>query len=120
MTIRGASWSVRLMAAAHADVRDVIDWTDEHFGEKEARVYGQTLASAVRALEVGPTAVGVKKLTGLAEGLFTLHVARDGYKGRHVLLFRIAPDKRRRSIEVLRVLHDGMDLPSHALRARRG
>jgi len=107
------------MVAARADVRNIIDWTHEQFGEKQAHLYGQTLASAVHALEVGPSIVGVKKLTGLAEGLFTLHVAREGCKGRHFLLFRIGPDKGRRAIEILRILHDAMDLPAHVLRARR-
>ena len=116
MTARGDAWTVRLMAPAEADLRKIVDWTRDQFGDKQADVYGQTLASAVHALAFGPTAIGVKDRKDLAEGLFTLHVAREGRRGRHFLLFRFAPDEHR-SLEILRILHDSMDLPNHASRA---
>jgi toxin ParE1/3/4 len=107
------------MAAARGDMRSIVAWTHEQFGERPARVYGETLASPVHALAFGPAAMGVKKRTDLAEGLFTLHVSRAGAKGRHFLLFRIAPDEGCRAIEVLRIFHDAMDLPNHASRVSR-
>jgi toxin ParE1/3/4 len=39
-----------------------------------------------------------------------MHVAWQGKKGRHFVMFRVAPE---RVIEVLRLLHDSMDLSRH-------
>lgn len=49
-------------------------------------------------------------LLDIAPGIRTLHVARQGRKGRHLVMFRVAPE---RVIEVLRLLHDSMDLSRH-------
>jgi len=38
---------------------------------------------------------------------------RQGRKGRHIVLFRVGPDQDREAIEVLRILHDAMDLQRH-------
>ena len=40
----------------------------------------------------------------------TLHVARGGRKGRHLILFRIDPTAPTPTIDVLRLLHDAMDI----------
>jgi hypothetical protein len=36
-----------------------------------------------------------------------------GHKGRNFVLFRVRPGKHQRHIEVLRLLHDAMDLTRH-------
>ena len=43
----------------------------------------------------------------------TLHVARDGRKGRHFVMFRVGSIDGRDVIDVLRLLHDSMDLERH-------
>ena len=43
-------------------------------------------------------------------GLRTLHLAHEGQKARHLLVYRIGGD---RIIDVLRILHDRMDLARH-------
>jgi toxin ParE1/3/4 len=106
-------WSVRLAAAAEADFRDILRWTAEHFGHTQARFYANTLSAALEDLGTGPNRVGVRVRSDIANGLFTLHVARHGRKGRHFVLFRIGRDQQSDVIEVLRLLHDAMDLPSH-------
>jgi toxin ParE1/3/4 len=104
-------WKVRLTAAAEADFADIVRWTREHFGEAQALVYGETLSMALEALHQGISAVGVRPREEIAQGLFSLKVARNGRKGRHFVLFRIARPETRNVIEVLRLLHDSMDLP---------
>jgi toxin ParE1/3/4 len=104
-------WPVRLTAAAAADFRNIVRWTAEWFGQAQARSYARTLSAAIEALAEGPSIIGVKRRDDVSEGLFTLHVARGGRKGRHLLMFRIGRD--RDVIEVLRVVHDLMDLPHH-------
>jgi toxin ParE1/3/4 len=106
---------VRLAAAAGADFQDILRWTKDQFGEAQAHAYAQTLSAALQALAAGgPTTAGAKARDEIAKGLFTLHVARHGRKGRHFVLFRIGGDEAEHEVvEVLRVLHDAMDLARH-------
>ena len=43
----------------------------------------------------------------------TLHVARGGRKGRHFVLYRVNTQGPTQVIDVLRLLHDSMDLSRH-------
>jgi toxin ParE1/3/4 len=113
MSGEGHPWTVRLTATAEADYQSIIDWTLRQFGDLQARIYADTLSAALVALSEGPTAVGARARHEIGRRLFTLHVTRGGRKGRHFVLFRIGPDKRGRQIEVLRLLHDAMDLRLH-------
>lgn len=110
MTAGTRPWPVRLTAAAEADFQDILRSTVKQFGEAQAR---ETLSTALEALVAGPTVIGAKTRNDIAKGLFTLHVARHGRRGRHFVMFRIGHDQGREVIEVLRLLHDAMDLPRH-------
>ncbi|MEO8135407.1 MAG: type II toxin-antitoxin system RelE/ParE family toxin [Betaproteobacteria bacterium] len=106
-------WPVRLAAAAETDFQDILRWTLEQFGEAQARLYAETLSAALESLAAGPKVIGARARNDIARGLFTLHVARHGRKGRHFILFRVGRDQDRQVIEILRLLHDAMDLPRH-------
>jgi len=45
--------------------------------------------------------------------MYTLHVARHGRRGRHFVVFRVGRESDHGVIEVLRLLHDSMDLQRH-------
>ena len=113
MSTGARRWTVRLTAAAEADFREILRWTVAQFGETQARVYAETLSAAITDLAAGPTVIGTRERNNIAKGLFTLHVARKGRKGRHFAMFRIGQDRDREVIEILRVLHDAMDLQRH-------
>ncbi len=61
-------------------------------------------------LESGPRIDGLRQRDEIGPGMRTLHVGRPG---RHVILFRVG-SKADRTIDVLRILHDAMDLARHA------
>lgn len=107
------TWSVRLTATAEADFEAIISWTREQFGDLQALSYAETLTLAMGALIEGLGLPGVKARTEIGKQLFTLHVSRKGRRGRHFILFRADPDPNRRLIDVLRILHDSMDLERH-------
>lgn len=107
-----SQWTVRLTAAAEQDFQGIVAWTIEQFGEAQALVYAETLALALEALAEGPSLLDAKRREEIQKGLCSLHVARQGRKGRHFILFRMAP-RGGDIIEVLRFLHDSMDLPRH-------
>ncbi|HSZ08643.1 MAG TPA: type II toxin-antitoxin system RelE/ParE family toxin [Steroidobacteraceae bacterium] len=113
MTADAHPWTVRLTKTAESDYQSIIVWTLKEFGDLQARTYADTLSAALVALTAGPTAVGAQERSEIGKGVFTLHVARDGHKGRHFVLFRVGPGKHQRHIEVLRLLHDAMDLARH-------
>jgi toxin ParE1/3/4 len=106
-------WPIRIAAAAETDIQDIVSWTVAQFGAKQARIYLETLTTAIAMLAGGPKALGVQVRDDIAPGLFTLHVTRLGRKGRHFVIFRVSHDRKHRVIDVLRILHDSMDLPRH-------
>ncbi len=113
MSARPCSWTVRLTAAAEADFEEILRWTVEQFGEAQARIYAETISAALNDLAAGPTVVGARKRDQILKGLFTLHVARNGRNGGHFVMFRVGRAPDREVIEVLRLLHDAMDLQRH-------
>lgn len=110
----GASdWRVRLAATAQEDYQDILQWTADQFGLDQARTYADTLAIALEDLCAGPGILGVKERSEIGPNLYTLHVARKGRKGRHFVMFQAAQTQGGNVIDVLRILHDSMDLQRH-------
>ena len=108
------SWSVRLTAAAETDFKHIVRWSARQFGNAQARTYGKTLSLALEALATGgPDIAGVRRRDDIAKGLMSLHVARGRRQGRHFVIFRVRRDGELGVIEVLRLLHDAMDLSRH-------
>jgi toxin ParE1/3/4 len=106
----GQAWTVRLSETAEAEYRGILRWTAAQFGHRQARIYAETLTSALAALTTGPAQPGVKSRPEIGKELFTLHVARAGRKGRHFILFRVVVSADSSVIDVVRLLHDSMDL----------
>jgi toxin ParE1/3/4 len=103
-------WRVRLGASAELDLVNILKWTAENFGARQSRIYRDTLVHAIGELADGPNVVGSSGRDEIARGFRTLHVARHGRRGSHFLLYRI---DRKHLIEVVRILHDRMDLRRH-------
>jgi toxin ParE1/3/4 len=108
-------WRVRLGAAAELDFANILKWTTENFGARQSRVYRDTLVRAIGELADGPDVAGSKARDEIMPGLRTLHVARQGRRGSHFLMYRVAPKS---TIEIVRILHDRMDLQRHIPSAR--
>lgn len=103
-------WAVRLAEKAEHDLLDALVWTTDQFGALQADDYLETLTLALEALIDGPNIVGSKVRDDIGLGIRTLHVARLGRKGRHLVVFRFADGQ---VIDVIRLLHDSMDLAKH-------
>lgn len=73
--------------------------------------YTDVINDALEALTEGPQLHDVRRRPELGADVATLHVARQGRKGRHLLVFRV--HEQDGVIEVLRILHDSMDLARH-------
>lgn len=108
-----SDWRVRLAAIAQEDYQDILQWTVDQFGLVQARTYADTLATALEDLCTGPDIIGVKARSEIGPNLYTLHVARKGRKGRHFVIFQAGHTQGENVIDVLRILHDSMDLKRH-------
>ncbi len=71
------------------------------------------MSSALKELSAGPAIPGVKERSEIGAHIWTLHIARNSRKDRHFVLFRVSSFEEREVIDVLRLLHDSMDLERH-------
>jgi toxin ParE1/3/4 len=106
----GGRWRVRLSITADRDFASILRWTTQTFGPKQASDYRQTVVQAIRALGGGPNLPDSKARDEIQAGVRILRVARRGRRGRHILVYRVIDEG---VIEVLRILHDAMDLGRH-------
>jgi toxin ParE1/3/4 len=103
-------WRIRLGDEAERDFVRILRSTKEKFGERQVGVYRVTLLEALAALSEGPDLLGSAPRAEILPDLRTLHVAHKGRRGRHFIKCRAAPGH---VIEVVRILHDAMDLARH-------
>lgn len=103
-------WAIRVSRSADQDMAAILAWTRDQFGTRQAQTYGRTIALALAALLEGPDVAGARLRNDLARGIHILPIARRGRRARHLIVFRVGRDH---GIDVLRVLHDSMDLPHH-------
>lgn len=103
-------WRIRLGAEAEKDFVRILKYTAETFGPRQTEIYKATIAKALAELAVGPNVPGSAPREEILPDLRTLHVARRGRRGRHFIMYRAAEGQ---VIEVLRILHDAMELARH-------
>ena len=105
-----------LAPAARQDLRDVLRWSEQKFGEAAARCYVALVKQALRDISADSERPGSKERHEImTDGARTYHIAlsRDRVTGakvkepRHFLLYR---HREEGAIEVARILHDGRDL----------
>jgi len=103
-------WRIRLGAEAERDFLRILQYTAETFGPRQTEIYKTTLMDALAELTQGPNVAGSTARDEILPGLRTLHVARRGRRGRHFIMYRATEG---RVLEVLRILHDAMELDRH-------
>jgi toxin ParE1/3/4 len=109
----------RLAPAAGQDLREVLRWSEQNFGESAAKRYRALIKQAMRDIGADPERPGSKERPEImVRGARTYHLefSRNRVSGtkvkepRHFLLYRRRDDC---VIEVARILHDGRDLQRH-------
>lgn len=106
-------WLVQLSAVAQADFREIIVWTEATFGGPQADAYSTLIEEAIRNLKSGPFASRTRSRPDLGQGTRTLHVSRGNRKARHLIVFRERLGAPVPTIEVIRILHDAMNIARH-------
>ncbi len=113
-------WKVILAPAAEADLAGILAWSAEAFGDAARRRYAALIVQAIEDLTVDPARVGVETRPEIAAGVQTYHLAHSRNRvapaagrvitPRHFAIFRLRSDS---AVEIVRVLHDSMDLARH-------
>jgi toxin ParE1/3/4 len=104
------SWRVVLGSEAEKDFVRILGYTSDIFGPRQAAIYETTILAALADLDSGPEVLGSVARDDLRPGIRSLHVARHGRRGRHVIMYRVTNPEL---IQVVRILHDAMDLARH-------
>jgi toxin ParE1/3/4 len=105
-------WTVRLSDTAEADYDEILLWTARRFGATQATSYGRLIATALAHMVCGPKVAGARRRDEIGAGVLSLHIGR---RARHIVLFRVGSEAVR-TIDVLRILHDAMDVVRHVAR----
>jgi toxin ParE1/3/4 len=102
---------------ARRDIASILAWTEEHFGLRTLKLYGELIATAIEQVAANPELAGSNKRPEIAENCRTYHLyfsrksaGRAGYRirqPRHLLLYRFTDPN---FVEIGRVLHDSMEL----------
>lgn len=92
---------------AQDDLADIAAWTAEKFGDRQAGMYVDAILETIDELLSNPARGKTRDEIG--QGLRSLHMAKPGRRGRHLLLYR----EDAAAVTILRILHDGMELSRH-------
>lgn len=95
--------------AAKADIRAILRETREKFGPMQVPRYRALIAEARERLQQMPT-LGHRR-EGLPPEARLFHISQPGRSASHFFLFRVNDTEGR--IDVLRVMHEAMDIPRH-------
>ena len=93
---------------AENDLANIATWSAENFGAKQADAYVDAILDAVDELSAGEPARS-KARDEIAAGVRTLHMAKPGRRGRHLLVYMVTGDV----LTIIRILHDSMEVSRH-------
>ncbi|HBP4588207.1 type II toxin-antitoxin system RelE/ParE family toxin [Pseudomonas aeruginosa] len=113
----------RISHDAQADIVDILRFTHNRFGDAARRRYQALIGAELEAVATDPQQIGSISREELGTDLRSIHLVycRSMPKvgkvihPRHFVFYRVATDQ---VLEVVRVLHDSMDLDQHLPRNR--
>ena len=94
-------YGIRFTEQADTDLFDIYIYTYETWGLPQAVKYTDGLKAAIDWLAEDPNRPGTKNRSDLRQGYRSYH------KQRHLIFYRVAGEY----VEIIRILHDSMDVP---------
>ncbi|MHB9797810.1 type II toxin-antitoxin system RelE/ParE family toxin [Pseudomonas sp. MT3] len=103
---------------AQTDLIDILRYTHAKFGENARRRYQSLIRTAFVSVAAEPERIGSLDRKQLAVGLRSLHLLycrAESHNGRvdrprHVVFYRVGSDQ---VVEIIRILHDAMEVERH-------
>lgn len=110
--------AVRISPQAYTDIADTLRFTEFRLGEALRSQYQDLLQGTFSSLAEEPTHLNSRARDELSPGLRSLHLSfnvlqmTDGrtITPRHIVFYRTGTDQ---VVEILRVLHDAMEIAQH-------
>src|SRR4051812_47210427 len=99
---------VILSPLAKRDIIQALKYTKERWGYHQAREYGNLITEALLAIARDPQRG--RPRGGVRPGILAYPISQPSRPARHVLFYRIA---RSGTVEIVRFLHDAMDVEQH-------
>lgn len=94
---------LHLSIAAAGDLKNILQYTFDNWGEIQFEKYKDTFQQAFDTLTLEPSTPLIKKRDELFIGCLSVH------SGHHVVFFRLD----NKDIEIVRILHEKMDFSNH-------
>ena len=102
------------------DLEDCLVWSAANFGNAAARRYQMLIATALHEIATDPALRGSRRIDEFPPGIRLYHLSHsrkravlDGLvvkRPRHFVVYHVLPSGM---VEILRVLHDSMDIAQH-------
>ncbi len=106
---------------AETDIDEILEWSVEKFGADVRDGYEELIGTTIERLLIDPEHPITRERPELGRGIRVVHLrscrdrVRTGVRRirdpRHFVVYRRADDV----VQVVRVLHDAMDLPRHRI-----
>ena len=117
MRERRRTLQIVLAPAADRDIRELLAWSEQSFGERAAGRYRDLLKRALKDIAIDPRRAGYQERNDLATGVCTYHISLSRRRAknvvkhpRHFIVYRLpCPGV----LHVVRILHDQRDLSRH-------
>ncbi|MDZ5738032.1 type II toxin-antitoxin system RelE/ParE family toxin [Pseudomonas asiatica] len=109
---------VRIAAQAQIDIVDTLRFTKVRLGESVRSLYQDLLQATFQSLADDPAHISSTFRDELSPGLRSLHLGSNSLEvsdgriitPRHIIFYRTGKDE---VVEILRVLHDAMEVAQH-------
>lgn len=109
---------VRISPQACVDIADTLRFTEVRLGESVRNRYQDLLQTTFHSIAEQPTLPASMMRDELSPGLRSLHLSfnvmkvADGrlLRPRHIVFYRTGTDQ---AVEILRILHDAMEVAQH-------
>jgi len=101
---------IHLSNAALEDIRNALEWSASNFGPVQRDRYEALIRRSLKELRAGSADHRIRPRADLEPTVQVCTLASTGRRARHFFLLRLLPDG---DIEILRLLHESMDMPRH-------
>ncbi|MBS9759780.1 type II toxin-antitoxin system RelE/ParE family toxin [Pseudomonas mosselii] len=109
---------LRISDLAANDIVDTLRFTEVRLGQSAKRQYCNQLLATLHSLAEEPVHTSSSMRDELLPGLRSLHLSSNKIKmddgriisPRHIVFYRTGTDQ---TIEIIRLLHDAMEIPQH-------
>lgn len=108
--LANVTYKLKLSREAQSDISNIATWSHDRFGPQRTMTYLDALDRATQRVLNAPHAFPTRVVFDDVSDIRTYAVKFTQARARHILLYRVTGN----AMELLRVLHEKMDIKSKA------